>query len=313
MLPFPVPDPERATRLADRVERDRPDVGVARALGGRRRRTLELDEGLGHPLLPDEREAERVVEPGVPRRGDEASAKSRLGFTLLPLTAIEIGEVRVRPASAGTSSCAIRTPARRAGGRPDRSRARPARGAPPRGRRRPRASARTRRARPRSRPAPRTHRFLRNRGEGARRVDANREDRIPEEGRDQGHPLRGLERSRRLEGSGAHERIGVARSRPSVSRLPERRSGRRAKRPSPAGSPAVRDPPRAPRAPLRPDRALAAGPDDLAVWRLLRGRSPHHFFAASAAQRSERSRWHCVQAFGVPSATERSGRGTRKL
>ena len=35
--------------------------------------------------------------------------------------------------------------------------------------------------------------------------------------------------------------------------------------------------------------------------------------AASAAQRSDLSRWHCVQALGVPIATDRSGRGTRKL
>ncbi len=45
-------------------------------------------------------------------------------------------------------------------------------------------------------------------------------------------------------------------------------------------------------------------------WRTL---SPHHRSAASAAHALDLFRWHCVQAFGVPIETDRSGRGTRKL
>ena len=41
--------------------------------------------------------------------------------------------------------------------------------------------------------------------------------------------------------------------------------------------------------------------------------SPHHFRAASAAHSTERSAWQSLQAFGVPSFTDRSGRGMRKL
>ena len=96
-----------------------------------------------------------MVEPGVAGRGGEAPAQGRLGFGLVPLPAIEIGEVRVRSGERRyelLERSGIR--ARRAAGRPDRWRARPARGGPRRGRRRRRASARTPRARPRSRPAP---------------------------------------------------------------------------------------------------------------------------------------------------------------
>ncbi len=159
------------------------------------------------------------------------------------------------------------------------------------------------------------HLLLRNRGQRSGGIDADREDRVAQQRRREGQALGGRKRAHRLEGAVAHERLRIAkrpnervaapgksfcaRSEAAVARRSGGRVGIRGER-------GERSP--------GPGRLLAGRPGSSrrTEARAAPGR-PTTLFAASAAQRSERSRWHCVQALGVPIATERSGRGTRKL
>ena len=215
-----------------------------------------------------------MVEARVAGGGGEAPAKRRLGFDS-PSPGGDTdrrGSRTCRPARARAPRRSD-TRARRAGGPRGRSPARRGPGAPPRGRRRRRASVRTPRAPPRSPPAPAaaSHSF----GTAASaRAASMRIVRIGSRrrGATSASALRGLESSRRLEGSGAHEGIGVCQragdrvAAPGECVPAEERRGRRPPDRRPRG---VRR--RARRAPLRPRwTPLAAGLDDLAVRRLLR-------------------------------------------
>ena len=210
----------------------------------------------------------RPASPGAAARPRRSTASASCPF---PCTPIEVGQVRVRRRrSAGTRSRAIRY-SRSARGRSPRSvassarlRCASARSASTASDRSYSASAASKAAR-----SPPRHLLFRHRGQRPRRVDADREDRVPQKRRREGQPLRGRKPAHRLEGSVAHERLGVGqgpdeRLAAAGECVPaEERRGRGApdRRPGSDLRRARREPPRLP-------RLLAAGVDRLAVRRL---------------------------------------------
>src|SRR5262245_23286995 len=94
-------DLQSSPRLAYGVERNGPDVHISDAPRRGLCRALEFDDGFGHALLTDERQAEGVPEPGVSGRRGEAAAEHRLGIDLPALHAMDVREVRVSPGERG--------------------------------------------------------------------------------------------------------------------------------------------------------------------------------------------------------------------